>query len=382
GGDGTISEVVNGLLLANEELVAGARVAAAESSRLAAQAKAALAAEKAAEKAAARAAKQNEAVAAAALVAEGEAMGAEGGPASSPQDTEPVAPEAATFESVAAEIPALDAVVADAAAAEPPVDKVGEEPDAEPDPDPEFTFVVPPELEVAGTLGVVPVGSGNDFASMVGIPLEMAAAVKMLERQRLRLVDVGSANVICAPGSAANGSGEARSFHRYFDNNMGIGLEASVIIESNKIRRLRGALLYATAAVRALFKHRSPRMHVRWTTQAGVEGSHDKPTLLVSVGNSRRAGGGFFLTPDAVMDDKQLDVAIADDISRPAVMALLPRALQGKHTTHPAVTMLRIEKLTIQVPDGAPIQMDGEIVEEHACAVEIRVLPHKLELIA
>ncbi|MGL4650073.1 MAG: acylglycerol kinase family protein, partial [Caldilineaceae bacterium] len=66
GGDGTISEVVNGLLLANEELVARARVAAVESARLAAQAKAALAAEKAAEKAAARAAKQNEAVAAAA----------------------------------------------------------------------------------------------------------------------------------------------------------------------------------------------------------------------------------------------------------------------------------------------------------------------------
>ena len=163
---------------------------------------------------------------------------------------------------------------------------------------------------------------------------------------------------------------------------MGIGLEASVILESNKIRRLRGMLLYAMAAIRTIVKNRSPHMTIKWRTQGGEEGSHDKPTLLVSVGNSPRAGGGFYLTPNAELDNKQLDVAIADDLPRPQVLALLPRALRGTHTTHPAVTMLRIEKLTIQVPDGAPVQMDGELVHEHACEVQITVIPHKLELIA
>lgn len=326
GGDGTISEVVNGLLLANESLVEDARAAALEAHLAAAH-----------QRELAAAAKAAEAAAAASATDESAAENASENPAAG--DADAVAPE--------------------------------------------FSFITPPELEVAGTLGVVPVGSGNDFATMVGIPLDMEAAVKLLERRRLRLVDVGSAEVVCAPGTAADGG--AHSFHRYFDNNMGIGLEASVILESNKIRRLRrlrGLLLYAMAAIRTIVKNRSPRMTIKWRTQAGEEGSHDKPTLLVSVGNSPRAGGGFFLTPDAEVDDKQLDVAIADDLPRPQVMALLPRAMRGTHTNHPAVTMLRIEKLTIAVPDGAPVQMDGELVHEHACEVQITVLPHKLELIA
>jgi diacylglycerol kinase family enzyme len=415
GGDGTISEVVNGLMLANEQLIERARQEAL-AAHLAQAAEAAEAAE-AKVKAAEAAALQADALNGAAAAVETEAAEAEAAealvvePVAEPvavvavvgtlqREGEPVAQAMAEAAPAAGGLWEAPPAVEETPLAlhtgngAPPAEETspllaGAPPDAPPpdapppdapSPDTEFVFTIPPELEFAGTLGVVPVGSGNDFASMVGIPLDMEAAVKMLERQRLRLVDVGSATVFCAP--AAGAPDEPRTFQRYFDNNMGIGLEAAVIIESNKIRRLRGALLYAAAAVRALFKHRSPRMYVRWRRQDGSEGSHDKPTLLVSVGNSRRAGGGFFLTPDAEMDDKQLDVAIADDLSRPEVMALLPRALRGKHTTHPAVTMLRIETLTIQVPDGAPVQMDGEVVEEHAREVTVTVLPHKLELIA
>jgi len=311
GGDGTISEVVNGLMLANEQMVARARQAAL-------------------------------------AVANSSANG-------HPLEPKPV-PVAAGQAIASAESPEL--AVAPSLA--------GILPDQPP------AFNVPPELETAGTLGVIPVGSGNDFATMVGIPANMAAAVKLLEHQRLRLVDVGSADII-------RGSQVLR---RYFDNNMGIGLEAQVTLESYKIRRLRGTLLYVTAAIRALLKKKSPHMHIRWELEGGEEGSHEKTTLLVSVGNSPRTGGGFYLTPDARLDDKLLDVAIAEDLSKPRVLALLPRALVGKHTTHPAVTMLRIQKLIVQVPEGAPVQMDGEVVEEHAFEVQIGVIPHKLELIA
>jgi diacylglycerol kinase (ATP) len=155
-----------------------------------------------------------------------------------------------------------------------------------------------------------------------------------------------------------------------------------VTLESYKIRRLRGALLYAAAAIRALLKNRSPRMRINWQLDNGAEGSHDRRTLLVSVGNSPRTGGGFYLTPDALVDDKALDVAIANDLSRPKIMALLPRAMRGKHTDHPAVTMLRIHTLTIEVPEGAPLQMDGEVVCREAREVKITILPHKLEIVA
>lgn len=223
----------------------------------------------------------------------------------------------------------------------------------------------------AGVLGVLPIGSGNDFATMVGVPLELAAAVKNLCRARTRLVDVGTAAVH---------EGD-RDLFRYFDNNLGVGLEAAVTLESYKIRRLRGTLLYVTAAVRALIHNKSPRMRMRWTTRDGEAGEHDHRTLLISVGNSRRTGGGFYLTPDALLDDRSLDVAVARDVPRPEVLALLPLALVGKHTGHRAVTMLRVDTLHIAVPDGAPVQLDGEVVAERATEVSIGVLPHHLEVI-
>lgn len=223
----------------------------------------------------------------------------------------------------------------------------------------------------AGVLGVIPIGSGNDFATMVGAPLEIEACARSLVKRRTRIVDVGAAAITVGPSE----------IFRYFDNNLGIGLEAAVIIESNKIRRLRGSLLYATAAVKALARHKSPEMTLHWTAADGSTGERNHATLLISVGNSRRNGGGFHLTPDAVLDDKSLDVAVARNLNKPEVLALLPLALFGKHTGHRAVTMLRVDTLRIEVPTGAPIQLDGEIVADCATAVEIGVLPHHLEVI-
>ncbi|MDO9070268.1 MAG: phosphoribosylaminoimidazolesuccinocarboxamide synthase, partial [Deltaproteobacteria bacterium] len=178
-----------------------------------------------------------------------------------------------------------------------------------------------------------------DFATMAGISRNLDQAAARLALAQLRIVDVGTAHYRV---------GDAW-FDRYFNNNMGVGLEAAVILESNKILKLRGMLLYATAAVRALIKQKSPYMNISWELEDGEVVDYDKHTLMVSVGNSPRAGGGFYLTPDAKMDDHFLDVAIAKDISRPAVLALLPRAMFGKHTGHHAVTMLRVQALTIAI---------------------------------
>lgn len=227
------------------------------------------------------------------------------------------------------------------------------------------------QSQPAGTLGVLPIGSGNDFATMVGVSRNLDEAAQRLALAHLRIVDVGVAHYQVG----------SDSFDRYFDNNMGVGLEAAVIVESNKIRRLRGILLYASAAVRALVKQESPHMHIRWESEDGQNGERAERTLMVSVGNSQRAGGGFYLTPDARLDSTFLDVAIARDISRPAVLALLPRAMFGKHTGHHAVTMLRVRKLAISVAEGAPMQMDGEVMAEKVNEVAITVLPQRLQVI-
>ena len=78
-------------------------------------------------------------------------------------------------------------------------------------------------------LGIMPIGSGNDFAGSLGIPLDMRQAAETLKRGELRAVDIGLVN------------------GRYFDNNVGVGFEAMINIEAHKMTWLRGQLLYLTA---------------------------------------------------------------------------------------------------------------------------------------
>lgn len=226
--------------------------------------------------------------------------------------------------------------------------------------------------EVAQTrLGVLAVGSGNDFASMVGVPLDLEKAAQVLAAGRTRRIDVGSATM----------ETPTRRIQRYFDNNMGVGLEGSVIIESNRIRRLQGLPLYLAAATKSLMRHDSPWMRVQWESMHGEPVLREGPFLMVCVGNSARAGGGFPLTPTARLDDGALDLLLANDMSRPERFGMMPMTLLGRHVTHRHVTMATFQRLTVSIDLGAPLQIDGELVANDVTGLEVIVLPQRLDVV-
>jgi diacylglycerol kinase family enzyme len=168
---------------------------------------------------------------------------------------------------------------------------------------------------------------------------------------------------------------------RYFDNNLGMGFEAKVTLESYKIRRLRGTLLYLMAALRALRTYHAPQVDLEWETDVGAYESVQQTVLLVSVGNSPRTGGGFFLVPDARLDDGLLDVGIAEAISRWRILTLLPRVMVGSHTKARDWRMFRCRKLTVACHGTIPVHLDGEVVMADAQKVEISIQPGRLEII-
>ncbi|MFN8488203.1 MAG: diacylglycerol kinase family protein [Caldilineaceae bacterium] len=228
-----------------------------------------------------------------------------------------------------------------------------------------------PPNKTAGKLAMIPLGSGNDFAAMVGCKRELAHAVQAIASGKSRRIDLGQAIIHSA----------GQRIERYFDNNMGVGFEAWVTLESYKIKRLSGTLLYVTAALRALNSYQPPHINLAWEAPDGVKHERHDKTLMVSIGNSRRTGGGFYLTPDARLDDGLLDIAIADAIPPSRTLLLLPRALLGKHTSDKAITMSRCRALQITCPTGLPVQLDGEVVAQQADQVEIRIHPKRLEVI-
>ncbi len=213
-------------------------------------------------------------------------------------------------------------------------------------------------------LGIIPIGTGNDFAFGAGLSLDPREACQVVARCGTRLVDVGR---IKADDEEP----------LYFGNGTGVGFDAVANIESRKIKRLRGYLLYLVAVVRTLaYYYYAPETLIQIDDDELVQLS-----LMVSVMNGRRMGGGFYMTPEARMDDGLLDLCIASKVDRAKMVSWLPRFMRGTHVTDPAITMTQGRKVTIVSDSPWAAQADGEIYGVGARRFEIELFPQCLRLI-
>jgi YegS/Rv2252/BmrU family lipid kinase len=218
-----------------------------------------------------------------------------------------------------------------------------------------------------GALGLIPIGTGNDYAWRLGLPLNAPdEAARLLLAGERRLVDLGE---------VADEAGRREIFH----NHLGAGFEAATAIESLKIQRFRGLMLYLAALMKVIPRYTHPvTVTVRYN---GTE--QTAPMLLVSVANGGRTGGGFKIAPEARLDDGQLDVIIGRSPNIPTTLYLLPHFMRGTHVgLSRYVTIDRAPRFTIEAPAGIPVHLDGEIFREDARRLEVVVLPQRLEVIA
>ena len=229
-----------------------------------------------------------------------------------------------------------------------------------------------PDDETVKGLAVLPVGSGNDFADMVGAAREFDAAVAAIRQGNTRRVDLG----------LVEASDGRNSFQRYFDNNLGIGFEAQVTVESRQIQRLRGFAIYIWAALRALRAYDQPNFKVGWTDGEGITHNVSKPLLLISIGNSCRTGGVFYLTPDAVMDDGLLDLALADAQSKIGILNLMPRAMTRTGLySQKSVYFSQLRSICVAAEQPVPVHTDGEVLSRGIEKLSVTVQPGRLQVI-
>lgn len=209
-------------------------------------------------------------------------------------------------------------------------------------------------------LGVLPVGSGNDFAKMLDTPANAAAAVDFFRRAGVRACDAGEVRIAHRDG---------RRTQHYFLNGLGVGYEAVVADAAARARVLRGAARYVVAALWHLVAYRPPTMKLR-VGESVLEG----PVFLVAVGNGRCAGGRFYLTPDAVIDDGRLDMCYTQTTAVPKLLRRLLAVTGGRHGRFDDVAMQRIEEMEITCPEGCMVHADGELLARRAVGLEVRVL--------
>ena len=204
-------------------------------------------------------------------------------------------------------------------------------------------------------LGVVPAGTGNDFAWMNGWPSQVEACVERVAMARERRVDLGAWN--------------GRRFH----NSIGLGFEGRVNYESHRIRRLRGPAVYLAAVARTLAQRTPAPLRFEWDG-----GSWEGEVFMASVCIGRRVGGAFRLAPQARNDDGLFDLCFVRDLDLWRILALLPRTFSGAHLRSPHVRALQTPQLRIEAPQGIPVHVDGEFVALDVRLLELRCLPGAL----
>jgi YegS/Rv2252/BmrU family lipid kinase len=214
-----------------------------------------------------------------------------------------------------------------------------------------------------GTLGIIPIGSGSDFAHTVGVPPNLRAACQRLAHGQERVVDVGQ---ITMPGQET----------RYFDNTLGIGFDAVVTVEALKVKWLRGMALYLPVVLKTVFLSlKVPRATIEYDGQALT-----LPALMICVANGPREGGGFFVAPQAQPDDGLFDLCITREVSRLAQLGLIPHFIKGTHLDLEPVTMARARRVTISSPDDLVAHVDGEVLCTDGHQIECEILPRRLRV--
>ncbi len=224
-------------------------------------------------------------------------------------------------------------------------------------------------------LGVIPLGTGNDFAQNLGIPKKPDAAVRALLDAEIVPVDGGRVRW--------RNESESEFSEAVFINAVGVGFDALVAAEAAKYKVFRGLSGYLAAVLKALRLWTNPDLDARRVGVAGLDGEAGEgeriyrgPFFLAAVSNGVSVGGGFRLTPEARYDDGLLDLClVAGPLSTPRVFQLLPKAILGRHLGEPEVTMRLVDGVALRIASGVPIHVDGEILTRAAVEVEVEVIP-------
>jgi len=212
-------------------------------------------------------------------------------------------------------------------------------------------------------LGVIPTGTGNDFAKACGLSLdwELTArklAARLVQETVGRKIDVGRMN------------------DRFFANGAGVGFDARVSKAARAFRWPIGNLVYLIAIVRCMIDGiATPEITIEADTL-----QWRGPVTLTNVSNGPWVGGMFHIAPMAKNDDGRLELVVADPVSRLRLFSLLPKLIRGEHMNETEITHSGAQRITIESSAAMPSHLDGEI-QALATRFEFEVLPGALTLL-
>jgi len=221
---------------------------------------------------------------------------------------------------------------------------------------------------VAGTgvpLGLIPAGTGNDMARVLGIPHENQEAALDVLIEALHY----PARTIDA-GLVTDSAGDTR----WFGCMVSAGFDSLVNERANTWRHPKGASRYTFAMLRELVTLKPIEYKISYDGETLESGG-----VMMSVGNGVSLGGGMKVTPTAIVDDGLLDILVVGPLTRIQFLRIFPKVFAGTHIKDPRVSIIKAAKIRIEA-DGVVAYTDGERFA--ALPIDIEVKPGALKVFA
>ncbi len=189
-------------------------------------------------------------------------------------------------------------------------------------------------------LGLIPSGTGNDFAEKIGLSLDAETATRFIldnEPKDTNYIQIGDKRCM---------------------NVCGLGMDVEVL-ERCKKGKLKGKIKYLMSLIQSLFKYKGCKIKIQ---SDGVE--EERNALIGALCNGNQFGGGIKICPDAEVDDDKLNAVIVDCIGgKMKIIKAFIQLLKGKILSYPATRHFLCERLTILPEKPCSMQMDGEIYQ-------------------
>ena len=227
-------------------------------------------------------------------------------------------------------------------------------------------------------LGVVPLGNGDDFAKMIppqtsigGKVFDWRVAIEKITKGQTKLFDIGRM-------SGDQLSSEQTNSPQYFMNGMDIGFGAQAALNFTKVPSfLTGMAAYLASIMKTLIDYRIPKVSIQIDDQPAFEQS----TTMTAITNGRCFGSGFWVCPDAQVDDGLLDVMVTQSVGRLKILSLIPKIMKGTHVNEPILKNYRARSIVIKSEQSLVVEADGEIPYTQTRHLEVRILDKKLRVI-
>lgn len=211
-------------------------------------------------------------------------------------------------------------------------------------------------------LGVIPLGTGNDFATALGFPQDIGEVLDALDVTAPIAVDVGVVNA------------------QHFINVSAGGFIAEVSdAVGTQLKSIAGKLAYLIGGAQVLFTHEPVGVDIAWT-DAGQTSRERFELHAFAVCNSRQIGGGRLIAPDAVIDDGRLDVCLIQSMPLTDFVALLRLVSNGDHVDDERVRYFRATSLELTFDRQVKVNTDGQVLDAARC--QYRVLPRAVQLVS